>query len=161
MIRRFVALVGAMALVATQPVQAACIDEPVRMAARLHEFEIMMQSIMLRCSKVGIAMQDHFGQLEAAQRARFDEATGLLKHYFTDKLGVQVAHKGSLDLLSTIIANKYGGGNTNLVGCRQFDFVLTKASIKAAGKVDMLSVIATGLVARPTLEQRFCPAEKP
>lgn len=159
--RRLIALVTGAALLAAQPVHAACIDEPVRMAARLHEFEFMMQSIMLRCSRIGVPMQEHFDQLVTAQRSRFDAAFGTLQRYFTEKHGPQQAHNGSLELLSTTIANKYGGGNTNRVVCNQFDSVLTKASLKPVGAVDLLVVIATGLIARPMLEERFCPISKP
>lgn len=159
--RKLVTGLAVVALVAVQPVRAACIDEPVRNAARLHEFEYMMQSVMLRCSKVGVAMQDHFDQLVTVQRARFDDAVGVLQRFFTDRHGPQAAHNGSLELLATMIANKYGGGNTNQVVCRQFDNVLTKASIRSTGKVDLLTVLANGMVARPTLEERYCPVGKP
>jgi len=159
--RKLIGIAAAGALLAGQPVQAACIDEPVRMAARLHEFEFMMQSVMLRCSRIGVPMQEHFDQLVSAQRARFDEAFGTLQRYFTEKHGPQKAHNGSLELLSTTIANKYGGGNTNRVACNQFDSILAKASLKPSGSVDLLAVFATGMIAKPTLEERFCPAGQP
>lgn len=137
--------------------RAACIDEPLANAARLHEFEMLMMNVSLRCSLMGVEMRPHYDAMVTAHQAQFDAATQRLQHYFATGTGPESRHGGLYDRYATLIANRYGGGNTSLNSCRAFDAVSVEL-IRATDNGRTLGVVALAMVAHPVLERATCVA---
>ncbi|MEO0030894.1 MAG: hypothetical protein RIS94_652 [Pseudomonadota bacterium] len=146
---------GALALMLAQPAQAACIDGPTASAARLHEFETMMMAVSLRCSRVGVAMRADYDGLVTAYRTHFEGAAARLQAFFGSLDGKR---KGEgYDRYSTLLANKYGGGQTSLDTCHLLEGVTTEI-VKAHDGGRVLLAVAGAMIARSTLEVATCPA---
>lgn len=149
-----IAVLAALALLCSGEARAACIDEPVTTAARLHEFEMMMMDVSLRCTRLGIAMQADFDGMVTAHRSLFDEASVRLRRFFGE--GVDGPHHGSAyDRYATLLANRYGGGNTSLDACRVFDGVAAEVA-KAGDSGRMLGAVARAMIEHPLLERATC-----
>jgi len=156
---RIVGLVAAgLVLAAAGTADAACIDEPVVGAARLHEFEMLMMDVSLRCSRLGVAMQPHYDSMVDAHRSLFDGAAQRLQRYFATDATADAHHRGLYDRYATMIANRYGGGNTSLDHCRVFDAVAVEVA-RAGDGGRMLGAVAQAMVAHPVLERATCPAK--
>lgn len=159
MISRAVLLAAALALVPVQA-RAVCADEPVADAARLHEFGTMMMDVSLRCGLMGVAMQPHYETMVSTHQAMFDAATARLKHFFATSAGAEDKHGGLYDRYATLIANRYGGGNTSLDSCHMFDAVAFEiARAGDGGKV--LNAVAHAMILHPVLEGAACPVRRP
>jgi len=152
---RAVALAAALALCGAETARAGCIDEPVTNAARLHEFEMLMMDVSLRCTRLGVAMQAHYEALITTHQALFDEAVRRLQGYFATDADADAHHRGLYDRYATLIANRYGGGNTSLDSCRVFDGVAVEVA-RAADRGRMLGAVAQAMIAHPVLEQATC-----
>lgn len=152
--RRTGLAMGVLALLAAQPVQAQCIDAPTASAARLHEFQTMMMAVSLRCNRIGVEMRADFDALVTTYRPQFEGAAGRLQGYFAALDGKR---KGSAyDRYSTLLANKYGGGNTSLDHCRIFAGV-TAEIVKAQDGGRMLLAVAQAMIDHSALESATCP----
>ncbi len=145
-------------LVLAGTAKAACIDEPVIAAARLHEFETMMMDVSLRCNRVGVAMQGHFNAMIGVHHAQFDEASQRLQHFFARDTVADVQHGGLYDRYATLIANRYGAGSTSLDSCRVFDALADEVS-RAGDGGRMLGAVALAMIGHPLLESATCPAK--
>ena len=147
-----------LALVVSGTAQAACIDQPMQGAARLHEFGMMMMDVSLRCNRIGVAMQAHYDSMVVANSAQFEDAARKLQHYFAPDATAGVHHGGLFDRYATLIANRYGGGNTSLDTCRVFDGIAHEVALAADGG-RMLAAVAQAMIVHPTLERATCPAK--
>lgn len=155
MMRRAGLLAGALALGLAQPAQAACIDSATIAAARLHEFETMMMAVSLRCNRIGVNMRADYDGLVTTYHSHFEAAAAQLQRFFS---AVDGKRKGAgLDRYSTLLANKYGGGNTSLDHCRLFAGV-TKEIVKAQDGGKVLHAVADAMIDRSALEAATCPA---
>ena len=156
---RPVLLAAALAIVPLQSAAATCADEAVTDAARLHEFGTLMMDVSLRCGLMGITMQPHYEAMVSTHQAMFDNATARLKHFFATSAGSEDRHGGLYDRYATLIANRYGGGNTSLESCRMFDAVAYEIGHAAdGGKV--LNAVARAMITHPVLESAACPAQQ-
>jgi hypothetical protein len=155
--RAAVVTAAALALVGAQSVQAACIDPPVAQAARLHEFETLMMTVSLRCSLRGVAMQPHYEAMVSSHQAHFDAAVQRLQGFFATSSAPETRHGGLYDRYATMIANRYGGGETSLDSCRLFDAVAAELSA-ARDEGRTLAAVAEAMVRHPVLERATCPA---
>ena len=154
---RALALLAAIGLAWGGAAQAACIDEPVVGAARLHEFELLMMDVSLRCTRMGVAMEPHYQAMIGAHQALFEAAVQRLQHFFA--IGEDDTHHGGLyDRYATLIANRYGGGNTSVAACRVFDGLAVEV-VRAADGGRTLGVVAQAMIAHPLLESATCPAK--
>ncbi len=147
----------AMSGVVSGAAQAACIDQPMLGAARLHEFGMMMMDVSLRCNRIGVQMQSHYDSMVVAHRVQFEDAARRLQHYFAPDAAADVHHGGSFDRYATLIANRYGGGSTSLDTCRVFDGIANEVA-RAADGGRMLGAVAQAMVAHPMLERATCVA---
>ena len=138
--------------------QAACIDPPVLGAARLHEFETMMMDASLRCNRIGVAMQTHYESMVVAHRVKFEEAAHKLQHYFALAADKEAQHGGAFDRYATLIANRYGGGNTSLDTCRVLDGIVHEIAI-ATDDGRVLGAVALAMIEHPLLERATCVAK--
>lgn len=137
------------------PAQAACIDAPTASAARLHEFETMMMAVSLRCNRIGVDIRTDYDHLLTTYRTHFEGAAVKLKAFFAAVDGKRAG--AGYDRYSTLLANKYGAGNTSLDNCRLFDGV-TEEIVKAADGGKVLLAVAQAMIARSALEAATCPA---
>jgi len=149
-------LLASLALVAGQSAQAECIEEQVANAARLHEFQMLMMNINLRCTRIGVEITPHYEAMLATHQARFDEAVRRLQHYFALTAGHETKHGGMYDRYATLIANRYGNGNTSTDRCREFD-VVALAVVSGDDPGQMLMGVVKLLIEHPLLEQATCP----
>jgi hypothetical protein len=149
-------VIAAAALACGGTAQAACIDEPVIGAARLHEFEMLMMDVSLRCTRMGVAMQAHYDAMVETHHALFEAAVKRLQHFFA--IGDEGHHGGLYDRYATLIANRYGGGNTSADACHVFDGVTVEVT-RAADGGRMLGAVAQAMIAHPLLESATCPAK--
>ena len=157
--RRSVGLVAAvLALILAGTADAACIEEPVVGAARLHEFEMLMMDVSLRCTRIGVAMQPHYDSMIGVHRSLFDGAAQRLQRFFATDAVADAHHRGLYDRYATMIANRYGGGNTSLDTCRVFDAVAVEVA-RAGDGGRMLGAVAQAMIAHPLLEAATCPAK--
>lgn len=153
MIRRALLAIGAGSLAIATPAQAACIDKAMIAAARLHEFETMMMAVSLRCSRIGVQMRADYDGLVTTYHARFEDAAKRLQGFFNAADGKR---KGAgFDRFSTLLANRYGAGNTSLDNCRLFGGV-TSEIVKAQDGGRILDAVATAMIVRPALEVATC-----
>jgi hypothetical protein len=155
--RGVMALGAALALAWSGTAQAACIDEPVVGAARLHEFEMLMMDVSLHCTRMGVAMQAHYDTMISVHHVLFEQAVQRLQHFFAIGTGAETHHGGLYDRYATLIANRYGGGNTSFDACRVFDGVAVEVA-KAGDGGRMLGAVAQAMIAHPLLESATCPA---
>jgi len=146
-----------LALLVSGSAQAACIDQPMLSAARLHEFETMMMDVSLRCNRIGVAMDIHYENMVVANRIRFEEAAHKLQHYFALDAAKEAQHGGAYDSYATLIANRYGGGNTSIDTCRVFDGIANEIAIATDGG-RMLGAVAQAMIVHPMLERATCAA---
>lgn len=155
--QRAVLLLAALALTGAQSAQATCIDPPVTSAARLHEFSTLMMDVSLRCGLMGVRMQPHYETMISAHQALFDDAVRRLQHYFatTTAAGDDARHGGLYDRYATLIANRYGAGNTSLDSCHVFDAVAVEVA-RAGDGGRMLGAVAQAMIVHPVLEQATC-----
>jgi hypothetical protein len=149
-------LMAGMALAGIDTARAACIDESLAHAARLHEFEMLMMNVSLRCSLMGVDMRPHYEAMVAAHQAQFDSAAQRLQHYFATTGAPETRHGGLYDRYATLIANRYGGGNTSLDSCRIFDSVAVEVTRAAPDNGRTLSAVAQAMVEHPVLERATC-----
>lgn len=149
-------IAAALATVGAQTAQAACIERPVAAAARLHEFEMMMMDVSLRCARVGVSMQAEYNTMVAANQGQFDAAEGQLKQFFASMTDPEQRHGTPFDRYTTMLANTYGAGNTSIEACRQFAAV-TAAVANASDGGETLNTVVMGLVQHPMLERATCP----
>lgn len=154
------AVLGAtgLALVVSGSARATCIDPPMLHAARLHEFGMMMMDVSLRCNRIGVVMQPHYESMVGAHRAQFEDAARKLQHYFAPDATAEAHHGGSFDRYATLIANRYGGGNTSLDTCRVFDGIAHEVSLATDGG-RMLGAVAQAMIEHPMLERATCPTK--
>lgn len=152
--RALALVLAALALAGADTARATCIEPPVASAARLHEFEMLMMDVSLRCSRVGVAMRANYEAMVSAHQAQFDEAAHRLQSFFA--MAAKGTHGGLYDRYATLIANTYGGGNTSYDSCRMFDAVAEKVA-HAGDQGRTLGVVASGLIAHPLLERATCP----
>lgn len=157
--RAAIVITASLTLAGAQTAQAACIDPPVAQAARLHEFETLMMDVSLRCSLAGVAMQPHYEAMVSSQQARFDAAAQRLQGFFAIGSEPQARHGGLYDRYATMIANRYGGGNTSVDSCRLFDAVAVELS-HARDDGRTLAAVAEAMVRHPMLERATCPAAR-
>jgi hypothetical protein len=152
---RLIAACAALALAGGGAAQAACIDAPVVDAARLHEFETMMMDVSLRCTRMGVAMQADYDVMVSTHHGAFEAAVQRLHAFFADGAD---AHRGGLyDRYATLIANRYGGGNTSFDSCRLFDALAVELA-RAADAGRELGAVARAMIAHPLLETATCAA---
>lgn len=156
--RTAIAAIAGLALVGATPVRAACIDEPVAAAARVHEFETMMMDVSLRCSRMGVAMQEHYDTMVSAHHTVFEDAAARLQRFFAGSAGSEPRHGGLYERYSTLLANHYGMGNTSLMACRLFDGVATEVARAADGGV-VLGAVAKAMIEHSMLERATCPGQ--
>ena len=97
-------LAACLALAGVDTVRAACIDETLTHAARLHEFEMLMMNVSLRCSLMGVDMRPHYEAMVSAHQAQFDGAAQRLQHYFATSGQAETRHGGLYDRYATLIA---------------------------------------------------------
>jgi len=152
--RRLFLMAGALALIASQPAQAACVDGQTVSAARLNEFETMMMTVSLRCSRIGVNMRPTFDSMVEANRQRFEEASAKVQKFFST--GTAKAHGGAFDLYSTRIANKYGAGGTTPDTCRMFDALGKELSRLVQGG-QILATVAEAMIRKPVIQDPTCP----
>ena len=151
-------LVAGMALAGIDTARAACIDAPLANAARLHEFEMLMMNVSLRCSLMGVDMRPHYEAMVSSHQAQFDGAAQRLQHYFSISAQDETRHGGLYDRYATLIANRYGGGNTSLDSCRIFDGLAVEVARAAGDSGRTLGAVAQAMVEHPVLERATCPA---
>jgi len=149
------ALAAVAMLAATTTAQAACIDDTLAHAARLHEFEMMTMNASLRCSLQGIDWRGHYEAMVTAHQARFDGAAQALQAFFAGGGPVDPRHGGAWDRYATLIANRYGGGSTTPEACRAFDAVVVEVT-RAAPDDRTLLTVARAMVEHPLLERATC-----
>jgi hypothetical protein len=149
-------LLAGLALGGAETARAGCIDEPVTHAARLHEFATLMMDVSLRCSLLGVAMQPHYEAMISAHQAQFDAAVQRLQSFFATGGGPDNQHGGLYDRYATMIANRYGGGNTSLDSCRVFDAITVEVT-RAGDNGRTLGAVAQAMIAHPVLERATCP----
>jgi hypothetical protein len=149
---------AAIGLILAGTAQAACIDEPVLAAARLHEFETMMMDVSLRCNRIGVAMQGHFNAMVGVHHAQLDQASQRLQRFFARDAVADAQHGGLYDRYATLIANRYGAGNTSLDTCRVFDALADEVS-RAGDGGRVLGAVALAMIGHPLLESATCPAK--
>lgn len=154
--RKALVLATALALVGAQSAQAACIEPPLAQAARLHEFQTLMMTVSLRCSLRGVAMQPHYEAMVSSHQPHFDAAVQRLQGYFATAGAPEARHGGLYDRYATMIANRYGGGETSLDSCRLFDAVAAELA-RARDEGRTLAAVATAMVRHPVLERATCP----
>jgi hypothetical protein len=154
--RATVLLAAVLALAGAETARAGCIDAPVTNAARLHEFEVLMMDVSLRCTRLGVAMQVHYDALISTHQSMFDNAVHRLQSYFATSAGDDAHHRGLFDRYATLIANRYGGGDTSLDSCRVFDAVAVEVT-RAGDSGRMLGAVAQAMIAHPVLERATCP----
>jgi hypothetical protein len=154
--RATVLLAAGLALAGAETARAACIDEPVASAARLHEFEMLMMDVSLRCTRIGVEMQAHYEAMVTTHQGLFNDAARRLQSYFSTSGDAR--HGGLYDRYATLIANHYGGGNTSLDSCRVFDAVAVEVT-RAGDSGRMLGAVAQAMVAHPVLEIATCPTQ--
>lgn len=153
--RRGRTLLAVAALGLAQPAQAACIDAPTASAARLHEFETMMMAVSLRCARVGVDMRADYDTMVTTYRTQFEAAGARLQAFFAALDGKR---KGAgYDRYSTLLANRYGGGQTTGEACGLLAGV-TREVIKAREGAKVLLAVAEAMIARSALEAATCPA---
>ncbi len=150
-------LAAAMAFAGIDTARAACIDAQLVHAARLHEFEMMMMNVSLRCGLAGVEIRPRYDAMVAAHQAQFDAATQQLQHYFATGAGPETRHGGLYDRYATLIANRYGGGDTSQQACRAFDAVAGELA-RASDSGQSLGMVAHAMVAHPVLERATCTA---
>jgi hypothetical protein len=150
-------MVAGLALAGIDTARAACIDEALTKAARLHEFEMLMMNVSLRCSLMGVDMRPHYEAMVTTHQSLFDAAAQRLQHYFATKAGAEARHGGLYDRYATLIANRYGGGNTSLDSCRVLDAVTVELT-RATDDGRTLGVVAQAMVEHPLLERATCAA---
>jgi len=119
----------------------------------------MMMDVSLRCNRIGVAMEAHYDRMVVANRIRFDEAAHKLQHYFALDAAKEAQHGGAYDSYATLIANRYGGGNTSVDTCRVFDGIANEIAIATDGG-RMLGAVAQAMIVHPMLERATC-ANKP
>lgn len=155
---RIAALLAAgLALGGVDCARAACIDQPVVGAARLHEFSTLMMDVSLRCSLVGVPMRPHFEAMTAAHQSLFDAAVNRLQSFFASGGVAADQHGGLYDRYATMVANRYGGGSTSVATCRTFDAIVVElARANDGGRT--LAMVAQAMIAHPLLERATCPA---
>ena len=149
-------LAACLALAGVDTVRAACIDETLTHAARLHEFEMLMMNVSLRCSLMGVDMRPHYEAMVSAHQAQFDGAAQRLQHYFATSGQAETRHGGLYDRYATLIANRYGGGNTSLDSCHLFDSVVVEITRAAGDSGRTLGAVAHAMVEHPVLERATC-----
>ncbi len=152
--RRLRLMAGALALMAAQPAQAACVDGQIVSAARLHEFETMMMAVSLRCSRIGVNMRPTFDSMVEVNRHRFEEASAKVQKFFSN--GSAKAHGGAFDTYATKVANKYGGGGTTPDTCRMFDALGKELSRMVQGG-QILMTVAEAMIRKPVIQDPTCP----
>jgi hypothetical protein len=135
--------------------QAACIDDTLAHAARLHEFEMMTMNASLRCSLQGIDWRSDYDAMVSAHQARFDGAAQALQRYFAGGAQVDAHHGGAWDRYATLIANRYGGGTTTPDACRAFAAVVVEVA-RASADDRTLGAVARAMVEHPLLERATC-----
>jgi hypothetical protein len=153
-------IAAALALTGAHVSRAACIEAPVANAARLHEFGTLMMDVSLRCGLMGVAMQPHYEDMVHAHQAQFDDAVRRLQHFFVTSPGggAEARHGGLYDRYATLIANRYGGGNTSLDSCHLLDGIAVELA-RAGDGGRMLGAVALAMIAHPVLEQATCPKQ--
>jgi hypothetical protein len=151
-------LAAGLALAGAETAKAGCIEEPVASAARLHEFEMLMMDVSLRCTRIGVAMQPHYEAMVTAHQRLFDDAARRLQSFFATNARDDAHHRGLYDRYATLIANRYGGGNSSLDRCRMFDALAVEV-VRAADAGHTLGIVAQGLIAHPLLEIATCPSQ--
>ena len=148
------ATVATVALMLAQVAQAqACSDEPGRneiaSSARLVEFETLMMTVSLRCTRAGIELRSHYENMVANNAARFGGAQAAVERY----LGA--GHGAGYDRYVTRVANRYGGGATSQEQCSMFRAVAQTLARKDSDPRALVAV-AYAMIAEPTLRQDIC-----
>lgn len=135
-------------LIAQGAQAAACMDSETEHAVRLVEFEILMMTVSLRCVHVGQDSRPTYERMVGAHAATFTAANAAVKR----RLG---AGNHALDRYVTQVANRYGGGATDLGRCRMFE---TVAAQLATGSADtrMLDTVADAMIRTPQFPDVAC-----
>jgi len=136
-------------LTIAQGAQAAtCMDGETEHAARLVEFETLMMTVSLRCVHVGQDLRPAYERMVGANAAAFLAANATVKR----SLG---ANDHALDRYVTQVANRYGGGATDLGRCRMFEAVAAQlATGPVSGK--MLDTVADAMIGTPQFADLAC-----
>lgn len=156
---RCLGLAVALALFGGETAEAQCADAAVVSAARLHEFEMLMMDVSMRCYMMGVDMRPHYDAMVTTHRPIFDGAAQQLRHFFGADVPGAARHGTGYDRYATLIANKYGAGNTSLDHCRVFDAIAVELTQSPEGPRE-LDTVARAMIEHPSLEQASCVPER-
>lgn len=139
------ALAALSSLVGGQTAQACAADD-LASAARLVEFETLMMTVSLRCTRAGMDLRPAYDSMIAASAMRFEQAQEALARQLGNSRGA------GYDRYVTQVANRYGGGVTDPTRCAMFRAVATEL----AQNPSQLPLVADAMVPSPLLREAGC-----
>ncbi|PTR12488.1 hypothetical protein C8K11_103416 [Novosphingobium sp. GV055] len=131
---------------------ASCLDSPTFEAARFHQFQTMMMTVSLRCKSHGMDVESSFSRMMIVHQGVFAAADKAIRGYISPAHGF--ADKRAFDSYATLVANRYGGGATNLQACTAIDRAIKTVTADITGTT--LRFVATAMVAHPEMERMAC-----
>ncbi len=141
-----------LAQAATPPLPPSCLDSPTFEAARFHQFQTMMMTVSLRCKSHGMDVETSFSRMMIVHQGVFAAADKAIRGYISPAHGF--ADKRAFDSYATLVANRYGGGATNLQACTAIDRAIKTVTADITGAT--LRFVATAMVAHPEMERMAC-----
>ncbi len=125
--------------------------------ARVHELQVMLMTVGLRCKAAGMDIRASYENFEVAQSKALTEADKAIRLHF----GADASKAGRSDynVYMTRLGNLYGTGRTDVSSCKLFKS-LADSLAKPSASGDDLSARSMEVIRDPQLDAPRCPARR-